>query len=263
VSQKKKMHKPESPKGIRRRDFLALSSAGVLATALTGPDLMAWSREPENDFVSVGYLPGSVPRERTAQQMGGVGDIISADKLDSGDPAFIKQGARIGLSTLGDPYQSKFFDNCESFSVGIDYRPSSDVIFPMFNYENKGVPNFGLTAGQSIPLDQNGEVQLVVSLKKKNAELKESQILFTSGQAPGKVRLRRGLYLLAIGESPRKMDWRRIRLEKTELDEEEKQEYRLLLPDFLSDEVEFIVMDINYSHYTYTRQSPGGMWILK
>jgi len=258
--------KSEKPKGIRRRDFLAIGSAGVLATVLPRRNLLAWAVEAEDSpLVSVGYALGIAPGENLKENSGLSLNLVAAESMAAGDATFARRGARVGVRLLSPPEESKLLQRCEAFSILIDYGPYSDALFPVLDYENKGVANFGLAVDQTVPIDADTGLRLVVGIQEKNAQPRQSRIEFTLGVESGRPRLQRGTYLIAVGETARTVDWSQVRLQVEEADPalEGKPEYQLTTSASGAAEPEFMVLEVDYSSKKYVRQNSGGLWIVQ
>lgn len=211
--------------GLRRREFLALSSAGLLSLCFGGAaQAQSNQAEASAQLMSVGYIDGSgeaprlrrlplrIRQPRAAAQV--VGDdieyrIISAASLPMGDTQLIGQPLRLTIHGLYPPggllpkYRGEL-----PLAIDLDILfPSPDPAFPepirFFAWSFRRQPGWNPSPPVSFvfPLDWNALPELAMRVVPANGgPARTFRTRFTFDQESGRPRLLRGTY--ALGTSP-------------------------------------------------------------
>jgi hypothetical protein len=172
--------------GIARREFLKSGSVAAALLALHPVSLFAASNS--SAVLSVGFA------DRVPAPGEGV-RLIGAERVLSGDPAFISRGARV---TIGSFHRAPKYDG----------RPGGAAIaaiFPVLSYAPESYPRFnawifdGRTADSgrrpvrfSMPVTATQGVQFAVQ---------RNLLPLTLGSDSSALKLQRGVYVIALRES--------------------------------------------------------------
>lgn len=194
-----------SARKVARRDFLKAGSAaaiGFTAVALSPESLFA---APLRDrgilpLLSVGYAPEAPEAGRSVR-------LAAADRALLGDPAFISRGARVTVQSFARAtrYQG------EHGGVGIDvihpvigYAPEKYPRFRAWAFSvDKNLDNIGGPIRFNVPVTGTQGLQFVVRRVTFDRDEPSTETLLplTLGSEFGKMKLQRGVYVLAFRES--------------------------------------------------------------
>ncbi|HEV7670783.1 MAG TPA: twin-arginine translocation signal domain-containing protein [Thermoanaerobaculia bacterium] len=200
-----------------RRDFLALSSVGLLAAAL--PDV-AWGQTEGKGVLplSVGFVDGSeffpnLKRLPRAVRRPGLEvdtqagfHIVPADSLWAGDGELYGRSLRIAIRGLYPPgaidgKQRELLPLSADLDVifpsydPIDDRPNR---FAAWSFRRRGGWNPSPPLRFEFEHAQESPLELTVVVKDAAGVVSSFATRFTIDQEPGMPRLRRGLYLLGL-----------------------------------------------------------------
>lgn len=212
--------------GLRRREFLALGSAGLLSLCFGGAAQAQSVLHPEaaTQLMPVGYIEGSgeaprlrrlplrIRQPRAAAQV--VGDdteyrIVSATSLPMGDTQLIGQPLRLTIHGLYPP-GGLALKHRDELPLAIDLDvlfPSPDPAFPepirFFAWSFRRLPGWSPSPPVSFvfPLDWDALPELAMRIVPANGgPARTFRTRFTFDQESGRPRLLRGTY--ALGTSP-------------------------------------------------------------
>ena len=195
------------PAQVARRDFLKAGSLAVAGLAGT-----SW---PSLAFGAVRTLPGSILSAGYAAEEPKEGEIewlVPAEKVLAGDAAFISRDARVTIrsSTRAASLNGK---------IG---GAAIDVVFPAIGYQPDSYPTYRawsfrqdefLASASSpvsfrVPIDAVGGLQLLFTRMKEEAGADDGtapkpddMVALTLGSSSRLPKLRRGIYVVAYGES--------------------------------------------------------------
>ncbi len=211
--------------GLRRREFLALGSAGFLSLCFGGAAQAQSSlgADAAAQLMSVGYLEGSgeaprlrklplrIRQPRAAAQAGDATEysIVPATRLPMGDTQLIGRPLRMtihGLYPPGGLVPKKW--NQLPFAIDLDVLfPSPDPAFPeplrFFAWSFRRYPGWSPSPPVSFvfPLDWQALPELSMRvIPATGGPAKTFRTRFTFDQESGRPRLLRGTY--ALGTSP-------------------------------------------------------------
>lgn len=215
----------EGPPGralLRRRDFLALSSAGLLLP-LVGDLAWAQSSETATRPLSTGYIDGSeifrdlhrLPKKvRRPLSVAAEGEraeaspvIVPAAGLFQGDTSLPGRPLRIRIDGLYPPQalEPRLWKKLP-LAVDLDVLfPSPDPAFPQplrfFAWSFRRRPGWNPSPPIEFrfPLDWQALPQFVLKVRTAAGESLVLRTKFTLDAEPGRPRLRRGIYLLGAG----------------------------------------------------------------
>jgi hypothetical protein len=214
---------------LRRRDFLTLGSVGLLAPlfgnlAWAEPLATAAERSVPPAPMSVGYIEGSeeyrsfkrLPRKvrrPTLQEEGDEAEaspvIVPAESLFQADTSLPGRPLRIHVQGLYPPVALEHKRRRE-VPQAIDLEaifPSPDPAFPtplrFFAWSLRQKPGWDPSPPVTFrfPVDWQVLPQFVLRVRGVDGVTRVSRTKFTLDNEPGRPRLRRGVYVLGLGQS--------------------------------------------------------------
>ncbi len=213
---------PPSRPLLRRREFLALSSASLLLP-LVGDLAWAQGSEAAARPLSTGYIDGSeifrdlhrLPKKiRRPLSVAAEGEraeaspvIVPAADLFQGDTSLPGRPLRIRIDGLYPPQalEPKLWKKLP-LAVDLDVLfPSPDPAFPQplrffaWSFRRRPGWNPSPPIEFTFPLDWQALPQLVLKVRTAGGESLVLRTKFTVDAEPGRPRLRRGIYLLGTG----------------------------------------------------------------
>ena len=196
------------PSGVARRDFLKLGSLAVAGVAGAGFPSFAFGalRKLPASLLSPGYAAAE-PEE------GAIEWLTPAERLLSGDPAFISRDARVTV-------RSSSRAASQNGKIG---GAAIDVVFPALGYQPESYPTYrawtfrqdqytyGASAGVSfrVPIEATSGLPLLFTRLKTSAvsetapsgvPVPDEMLRLSLGSASNAPKLRRGIYVIAYGE---------------------------------------------------------------
>jgi hypothetical protein len=219
----------------KRRDFLVLGSAGLLAPLAVGANPLAPSPEwvapagegsrTESRAASVGYWaasPGLVDLEQDAA-LASVDEalttrVVPADRLRA-DSGLIRAGTRLRLQGLVEPPEALLRPRLERLSAKVEFRvPIQGRIATLKVHAwSRGPLDETSSVGLNVPVDRAGGLKISFDCRDGHLGLSgrlvrqaltgtappadrahASEVWFTTGAEAGKPKLRRGVYFVAI-----------------------------------------------------------------
>lgn len=200
---------------LTRRELLLLGSVGVASTMLAGlrqagpvdfaPLLNLGSRVVEP--FSIGFWTND---SDDATSMA----IVGAQRIASGEPRFLSDGARVSVYGLYPFDTPEAFAHLESIAIDVSYAPYHDLSFRAWSFTNGITPRTTAPVGVSIPVDATEGMTLNVSYRVSGAtEATTAALHFTTGSAANVAKLREGVYLVALPDASQTLpDWRTQRV---------------------------------------------------
>jgi hypothetical protein len=210
---------------LRRRDFLALGSAGLLMPLFGN---LAWAESLASvsegvaiQTMSVGYLDGSEeirdlkrlprmvrrPAAADVQLVDASPVIIPATSLFQADTGLPGQPLRIRVHGLYPPVASVERKRQKDVPAAIDLEaifPSSDPAFPaslpFYVWSLRQKPGWNPSPPTSFrfPLDWHVLPEFVLRVRGADGASKVMRTRFTFDNEPGRPKLRRGVYVLGF-----------------------------------------------------------------
>ena len=184
------------PTGLPRREFLKAGSAAAFGMAFAGlvPQRL-FAASTDNAILSVGFAP--LPAAGASVRLG------AAEQTLSGDPSFISRGARVMVSSY---HRAAKYD-------GKPGGPSLAAIFPALGYDPARYPRFNAwsfsgqgatdsgrrTVRFNLPVTATQGLQFAA---RQNGAKAETLIALTFGSRSDELKLQRGVYVIALRESP-------------------------------------------------------------
>lgn len=193
--------------GWRRRDFLALGSAGVAATVMAGSPPAAWSAPlglpvpaegGAGEALSIAFVAGGEgPRNPNAEAGTSLSRPVDARALPAGDPGLAGEGVRLSIAGGFDPWDASL-RNPASLAIDVDFRPFQDNVHHAWYFDNGAIPSMAPPVSLAVPVAAEAGLRLIVESRKDAADDPRRDCLrLTPGTEPGQPKLRQGLYLLA------------------------------------------------------------------
>lgn len=204
---------------MTRRDLLLLGTAGV-ASSLLGARLMSGplNLAPLQSLGARLSEPFSIGFWTPAADTGDKGnlEIVGANRLRSGDPRFLTDGARVSIHGIYPFDTPEAFAHLEAIDIDVSYAPHHDLAFRAFSYANGvgGASRSTSPAAVTVPVDAVQGMTLNVSYRTAYAtEPTRAALRFTTGSEANVAKLREGVYLVALPDAAQSLpDWRSQRV---------------------------------------------------
>ncbi len=221
---------------MTRRDFLIGGPASLLGAAAVGSDVLSGGARDAEAVprllagpVSVGYWiggaqvpdvgrPGLVMRGRqlrTRLEAEGSAlrfhpDVIAADLLPAGDPAFLREPVQLAIHGIAEAEPSWFGPALERLSTQVHFEvfdggARRTLRYSAWHYDRRPVRNVSGGVRLAVPVDSTATVRL--SLQRRDAGpgllggapvIREGEVGLSAGREPGQPKLRRGVYFIAV-----------------------------------------------------------------
>jgi hypothetical protein len=216
---------PLLSRGLRRRDVLAMSAVAVatplLSRAVRAQELLA-APTVANAPISFGYVDESIQYQnlrRTTARLraalrgdgeGGVAresasavTVVPADSLASGDPSLSNTPVRLRINGLFPNLPKSQWPSRIDLDVFVK-SPDVPQGATFFAWSWRARPeNLSAPLAFNVSPDFQSEVTFVLRTQgRKDATPTVQRATFTLGDDPGKPRLQRGAYLLAVNGRP-------------------------------------------------------------
>ncbi|MCA9441426.1 MAG: hypothetical protein KC964_11500 [Candidatus Omnitrophica bacterium] len=214
---------------LRRREFLSLGCAGAVSWPF-----IPLSRASEEVFqqgpfeLSLGFIQSPKPSHNSDASIPPAFSGIDLDQLGedsigstpildpriflTGDVEFLRRDARLTVQG-GFGLPGAFSDSgIEELSIEVDYAPFQPVRFTAWHFGNREVVNQGSTNSFTVPVSPEQGLNLYTQIKSGGQSI-EFRSQFLTGSVIRSIKLKRGLYLLALsprGER-RPWDWNKFR----------------------------------------------------
>lgn len=207
------------PDGIRRRDFLALASAGAAGVWLQGlPAAFAQASRVEEPM-SVGFLEGSEELASFRPLPWQLGDepesmvVVPADKLALGDQALAGGYVEMCVHGLYPDFPPKRFESFRSAYLTVFFPPPEPTFeqpAPFTAWGSLRLPArstaapirfllpLGIDGGFDLLLEVAYDLELEPGSKSVTTVVFRAATRFTVDWQAGRPKLQRGLYLLAL-----------------------------------------------------------------
>ncbi len=202
---------------MRRRNFLAYGSSGVLSLALTASGAGAWTGVSTHtraaELVSVGYMPGSarLVREPMSASASVSSRLMAAEALPAGDPRFAHAGARVSIHGPFPDETVEMYPELALWAIDVEFKAAKCT--PMFHawcYQNTIVPQSSSPAPFVMPIVD--ALSLTLSLKRRPegqtaasqsparpmTHQEQARLQFSLGREAHMPKLQRGIYLIAL-----------------------------------------------------------------
>ena len=190
----------------RRRDFLALGSAGVAATVVAGPRSAVWSAPlglpvpAAGAFVealSIAFVVGGEGPEDPSVDAGtSLSRPVDARALPAGDPGLAAQGVRLSIAGGFDPWDASL-RHLASVAIDVDFRPFQDNVHHAWYFDNGAMPSMAPPVSLTVPVAADAGLSLIFEFRKDAAsDAQRDRLSLTAGTERGLPKLRQGLYLL-------------------------------------------------------------------
>ncbi len=234
---------------LRRREFLAAGSAGILSTGIGIPK-MAFAADLVGDLpapgawggemVSIGYWRGSdaitdfgnlmhseellleekIGENETQIPVVELADLVPAQSLGRGDPAFVGKGAQVRIHGVILESSGRATSTA-ALSIDVHYSPYHETVFQAWSYRPGALSNSSST-GFVVPIDRDGGLTLTFGIgdpldsRSNSVEACATQCLshFTPGQQTSLPKLKRGVYLAAWrgANAEAKASWKQLQM---------------------------------------------------
>jgi hypothetical protein len=210
---------PPARRGLRRRDFLALSSLAAVTPLLepfaAAGELLANATSPSSKPLSIGYLEGSqflsglsrlaasLPRATVIRQ----GDtltsglqVVPASSLPSGDPSLVGGAVRLAVRGFYGPTGSGLPPaiDLDVYVPALALAAGDGALFHAWSY--RGAPAENLSAPLSFPVwpDWTSNLALGLRVVPASGATRNFHSTFTLAAQAGQPRLQTGVYLLGL-----------------------------------------------------------------
>lgn len=224
---------------MKRREFMSLGSVGVLGSVSLG-----WNARPAEDageILSVGYWQGSEGRgwplnSETDDDSPAPGPIVPADGLAAGDGHFLGTGAGMTIHGMVEAEPSILTPRVSELSAQVQFRirdagRTRSLPFEAWSYRREPLPSAGSAVSVRVPVHEDSGVRLTLARRDQNTPLGRAlgpmlpgrlpaagavaETLFTVGSDAAAVKLRRGVYFLALAGNAARLgpDWSQHRFE--------------------------------------------------
>ena len=196
--------------GFGRRQFLKATTC-ALATVAVGPRLIA-ALAPEPKTIVAGFAPLSV--EATSADAFDF-NVSSADRLSSGDGAFLRTDARIRVAGVSgvDPHHRRSREFVTHFTVSKD---GERMVLPFTAWRCARVVECNSPVSFNIPVDENQNIRFSVRANDNSAEELALPVELTLLDSGSSAKLNRGYYIIVpIYEGQALPDWSSYSLRRT------------------------------------------------
>lgn len=188
-----------------RRAFLKLLPAGAVGAALAGRTTDAIGAAPEiaTDLpLAWSELPTDGARTRP----------LDASRIERGDAAFHRLGARLRLHGLFPSAHLWAYTGLGGFDLEVIYDPERDLRQFAWCCENRHAANVSAGLSLRVPVLPGRGLNLAGAIRDRDGRREAFHLNLSTGTEPGRAKLRRGLYLAALAPG-RRIDWRAYRLD--------------------------------------------------
>jgi len=201
---------------LSRRDLLLLGAAGAASLVLTGAARVAPALDlsPLTNLLGAARQPFSIGFWDRSAANGSV-QVVDAGSIASGDTRFVTDGARVSILGLYPRDDVAAISHLESVAIDVLYAPYHDLEFRAWEFTNGATPHAGSPIGVNVPVDADTGLNVRLTYRLAGADAATtSTATFALGRDPRAVKLREGVYLIALPDAAQSLPaWSRYRAE--------------------------------------------------
>jgi len=220
--------------GVNRRDFLLLGSGAMVAVAALGSDLLP-RPVTARSALSIGFVEPDLA-QRTGVQSRFSPNVVPATRIGSSDGTFISNGARVtAFGPARDNTKVRRGSHAQfeliTYFTATDGAQVTKVPFHTWMASPDG--RSSVPVSFTVPVDGEQRLSMGVLVKQQPAKLSgrlpnrrellpstdepdENNVTLTLLSDPSAPKLRRGYYILAIGDDKFAPNWGSMELRRTE-----------------------------------------------